>query len=181
MQPTNPTAPQCVLLQTLRLLSIINIVAFVRHWSWGANDNRVYFSVFTEDEPKAISTVNAMFDNTNGSENLPIELRTIHLQEREKYGLPWCREQTCTRATKNVCMQPCTDLESTKNNWPRLQLGVRPAITQNCRRHGSTGTGHKVRIIWCERSYPYASHSITANSDSLELFFFGNLIRVGVS
>ena len=122
-------------------------VAYVRNWSFRQTEKKVYFSVFTEDEAKAISMVNTMFDNANGSEDLSIELRTIHLQEREKYGLPWCRKETCTHATKNVCMQPCTDLESTKNNWPRLQLGVRPAITQNCRRHGSIGAGHKVRII----------------------------------
>ena len=48
-------------------------VSYVRHWSRGGNQY-VYFAVFETDKDAAITLVNNMFDNTNGSDDLPIEV-----------------------------------------------------------------------------------------------------------
>ena len=86
-----------------------------------------------------------MFDNTAGTEDLPIELRTIHLQERTFQALPWCRKRGCGGRADRRCMMACTDLQVAKNNWKRVQW----AVTQHpgCRRHGSLNGGHKVRMV----------------------------------
>lgn len=48
-------------------------VSYVRHWS-RAGDQFVYFAVFETDTAAAIALVNNMFDNTDGSVDLPIEV-----------------------------------------------------------------------------------------------------------
>merc|ERR1719356_1404311 len=49
-------------------------VAHIKHWSWRSQDEDVFLAIYETDVTKAINTVNAFFDNTGNSNQLPIEI-----------------------------------------------------------------------------------------------------------
>eukprot|EP00584_Thalassiosira_punctigera_P005954 CAMPEP_0172540772 /NCGR_PEP_ID=MMETSP1067-20121228/11704_1 /TAXON_ID=265564 ORGANISM="Thalassiosira punctigera, Strain Tpunct2005C2" /NCGR_SAMPLE_ID=MMETSP1067 /ASSEMBLY_ACC=CAM_ASM_000444 /LENGTH=776 /DNA_ID=CAMNT_0013326685 /DNA_START=99 /DNA_END=2425 /DNA_ORIENTATION=+ len=49
-------------------------VAYVRHWSWLTTNQQTLFSIIASSKAAARDTVNAMFDNSNNSTILPIEI-----------------------------------------------------------------------------------------------------------
>jgi hypothetical protein len=50
-------------------------VAFLRHWSYFPSDGRLHFAVYTSNKTEAIAIVNSMFDNTNSTTDLIIDVR----------------------------------------------------------------------------------------------------------
>jgi len=50
-------------------------VAFLRHWSYFPSDGRLHFAVYTSNKTEAITIVDSMFDNTNSTTDLMIDMR----------------------------------------------------------------------------------------------------------
>lgn len=52
-------------------------IPYVRHWSWSASNDLMYFSVYSQDATEAINLVNSVFSNTGSATPLSLFFETF--------------------------------------------------------------------------------------------------------